>query len=74
MYVVYICVGKDTCVVESISCAHGGTCFDSASTYLCECTAGWYGRLCELGMDKMFYILKVDELTVQYFTCSDSAP
>ena len=37
---------------ETNPCAHGGTCINTKGSYMCKCTEGFTGKLCEININE----------------------
>ena len=48
LYRFYFCLDIDECVTSP--CLNQGSCFNEFGSYVCECTDGYTGSLCESGM------------------------
>ena len=54
---------------DSSPCANNGVCADQANGYVCHCTDGWTGYMCDVSIDDCVGVV-CD--SVDYTTCVDT--
>ena len=59
---------------ELAPCLNGGTCYDGAGTFQCQCSAGWTGDTCEEAVNPVYLCHGDEDDCGEHATCTHTGP